>query len=269
MLATIRCLCLCAEFLGCAILCCAVLCLLSAAELSSRLDLAGSEVADMRDKVQDMAQRMAERDEAVAAELHKFQHEQLAKQQQQLSDARAAAESSHAALNTLRDSLLAIHTALSPHSLATALGRSEGTAAGFSLGPEGYEQLTSRLLHEAQAVTAADGEAVAARVRELLAQVRDSHHASSNLLLADLLCDNGKRRWRLQAGCHRGFSLKPKPCCVSLEGSTSTHVAFIVCCRFTSWGSCFVAYAAVLGQRKSGLTRCHVNAAGASVGREF
>jgi septal ring factor EnvC (AmiA/AmiB activator) len=173
--AVLCCAVLCCAVLCCAVLCCAVLCLLSAAELSSRLDMAGNEVADMRDQVQDMAQRMAERDEAVAAELHKFQHEQLAKQQQQLSEARAAAESAHATLNTLRDSLLAIHTALSPHSLATALGRSEGTAAGFSLGPEGYEQLTSRLLHEAQAVTAADGEAVAARVRELLAQVRGKH----------------------------------------------------------------------------------------------
>jgi hypothetical protein len=191
---------LCCDVLWCAVLCCAGL--LFAVELSSRLDLAGSEVADMRDKVQDMAQRMAERDEAVAAELHKFQHDQLAKQQQQLLEARAAAEASHTALNTLRDTLLAIHTALSPHSLATALGRNESTAAGFSMGPEGYEQLTSRLLHEAHAVTAADGEAVAARVRELLAQVRDSYHASSHFFLYRFAMGqlDSERRWRLQAG---------------------------------------------------------------------
>lgn len=148
------------------------MCAAYAAELAGRLDLAGSEVAKMRDTVQDMAQRMAERDEAVAAELHNFQHEQLAKQQQQLADARAATEAATAAADTLRDALLTVHTALSPHSLASVLGASDKAQAGFSLSPEGYEQLTSRLLHSAQAVTAADGEAVAARVRELLAQVR-------------------------------------------------------------------------------------------------
>lgn len=126
----------------------------------------------MRDTVQDMAQRMAVRDEAVAAELHSFQHEQLAKQQRQLSDAHAAAQAATAAADTLRDALLTVHTALSPHSLASVLGPGDRAQTGFSLRPEGYEELTSRLLQSAQAVTAADGEAVAARVRELLAQVR-------------------------------------------------------------------------------------------------
>lgn len=152
----------------------------STAELSSRLDLASSEVAQMRDAVHNMAQRMADRDQAVAAELHTFQHDQLAKQQQQLAEARAAATAASAAADTLRDALLAIHTALSPHSLASALGFNEAAQAGLSLSPEGYEQLTSRLLGGGggggggppQAVSAADGAAVAARLREVLAKVR-------------------------------------------------------------------------------------------------
>ena len=126
----------------------------------------------MRGTVQDMAQRMAERDQAVAAELHSFQHQQLAKQEQQLLEARTAADAANAAAEVLRDALLAIHTALSPHSLAAALGFSEAGQTGLSLSSEGYEALTSRLLGGPQAVRAADGEAVAARVRELLAQVR-------------------------------------------------------------------------------------------------
>lgn len=126
----------------------------------------------MRDTVQDMAQRMAERDQAVAAELHTFQHEQLAKQQRQLLEAHAAVDAATAAADTLRDALLAVHTALSPHSLASVLGLGDRAQhPGFSLVPEGYEELTSRLLGAAPAVTAADGEAVAARVREVLAQV--------------------------------------------------------------------------------------------------
>jgi hypothetical protein len=153
------------------LLCCTVC--MSAAELTGRLDQASIEVAQMRDTVQDMAQRMAERDQAVAAELHTFQHEQLAKQQRQLSEAHAAADAATAAADTLRDALLAVHTALSPHSLAYVLGLDDRAQQqpGFSLGPEGYEELTSRLLGAASAVSAADGEAVAARVRELLAQV--------------------------------------------------------------------------------------------------
>lgn len=143
-----------------------------AVELAGRLDQASIEVAQMRDTVQDMAQRMAARDQAVAAELHSFQHEQLAKQQRQLSDAHTAVDAATAAADTLRDALLAVHTALSPHSLASVLGLGDrAQQPGFSLGPEGYEELTSRLLGAAPAVTAADGEAVAARVREVLAQV--------------------------------------------------------------------------------------------------
>lgn len=154
-------------------LCFAVLCCcLAAAELADRLDQASAEVAQMRDTVQDMAQRMSDRDQAVAAELHNFQHDQLAKQQQQLSEARAAADAANATSDTLRDALLAVHTALSPHSLASVLGSSDRAQSGVSLGAEGYEELTSRLLGAAQDVTAADGEAVAARVREVLAQVR-------------------------------------------------------------------------------------------------
>lgn len=132
----------------------------------------------MREAVHDMAQRLAARDEAVAAELHAFQHQQLAKQEQELSEARAAAEAAAAAADTLRDALLAVHTAMSPHSLASVLGFSDRAQAVASLSPEGYEELTSRLLGQAQGVTAADGEAVAARVRELLAQVGDMHPLS-------------------------------------------------------------------------------------------
>lgn len=71
----------------------------------------------------------------------------------------------------MRDALLAVHSALSPHSLTAALGfKDKGKDVGFSLDPEGYEALTGRLL-PAKLVTAADAEAVAGRVRELLAQV--------------------------------------------------------------------------------------------------
>lgn len=150
---------------------------LPAAELAGRLDQASIEVAEMRDAVHDMAQRMAERDQAVAAELHSFQHDQLAKQQQQLLEARAAADAATASSDILRDALLTVHTALSPHSLASVLGPSDRGQAGFSLSPEGYEDLTSRLLGGMLAVTAADGEAVAVRVRELLSQV--SAHCSA------------------------------------------------------------------------------------------
>jgi len=134
----------------------------------------------MREAVHDMAQRLAARDEAVAAELHAFQHQQLAKQEQELSEARAAAEAAAAAADTLRDALLAVHTALSPHSLASVLGFSDRAQAVASLSPQGYEELTSRLLGQSQGVTAADGEAVAARVRELLAQVRGTHLLSNS-----------------------------------------------------------------------------------------
>jgi hypothetical protein len=108
--------------------------------------------------------------------LQEFQQQQLAVQQHELLDAHQALDAAAASANSVRDALLAVHSALSPHSLAAALGfkadqQGKGSAAaGFSLGAEGYEALTGRLL-SAKLVTAVDAEAVAGRVRELLAQV--------------------------------------------------------------------------------------------------
>lgn len=70
----------------------------------------------------------------------------------------------------MRDALLAIHMALSPHCLSAALGMGEDLETGYSLNPEEHEALTKRLLGCA-AVPAGDAGAVATRVRELLAQV--------------------------------------------------------------------------------------------------
>eukprot|EP00878_Enallax_costatus_P037885 GHUV01042966.1.p1 GENE.GHUV01042966.1~~GHUV01042966.1.p1 ORF type:complete len:142 (-),score=35.91 GHUV01042966.1:369-794(-) len=111
--------------------------------------------------------------------LQEFQQQQLAAQQQELQEARTALDAAITSANGLRDALLAVHTALSPHSLAAALGfnqdqdyRSKGSSrSGFSLDAEGYEALTARLL-AAKVVSVADAEAVAGRVRELLGQVR-------------------------------------------------------------------------------------------------
>jgi hypothetical protein len=108
--------------------------------------------------------------------LQEFQQQQLAVQQHELLDAHQALDAAAASANSVRDALLAVHSALSPHSLAAALGfkadqQGKGSAAaGFSLAAEGYEALTGRLL-SAKLVTAVDAEAVAGRVRELLAQV--------------------------------------------------------------------------------------------------
>lgn len=107
--------------------------------------------------------------------LQEFQQQQLAAAQAQLADARAALDAATAAGNASRDALLAVHTALSPSSLAAALtcGGELQAAGKLSMRPEEHEALTSRLLCS-KAVAAADGEAVAARVRELLLLVRSS-----------------------------------------------------------------------------------------------
>jgi hypothetical protein len=109
--------------------------------------------------------------------LQEFQQQQLAVQQHELLDAHQALDAAAATANSIRDALLAVHSALSPHSLAAALGlkgleqQAKGSSVtGFSLDAEGYEALTGRLL-SAKLVTAVDAEAVAGRVRELLAQV--------------------------------------------------------------------------------------------------
>lgn len=111
--------------------------------------------------------------------LQEFQQQQLATQQQELQEARAALNDASSSASVLRDVLLAIHTALSPHSLSAALGSGleqstgskGGQGSGFTLTPEKYEALTGRLL-AAKVVAGADAEAVAGRLRELLAQVR-------------------------------------------------------------------------------------------------
>lgn len=113
--------------------------------------------------------------------LQEFQQQQLLSQQQELQDARTGLDAAITSANALRDALLAIHTALSPHSLAAALGYDQdqglrskgGQVSGFSMNPEAYEALTGRLL-AAKVVSVADAEAVAGRVRELLGQVRCS-----------------------------------------------------------------------------------------------
>jgi hypothetical protein len=127
----------------------------------------------MRQSIADMVARLNARDEAVSAELAAFQSQQAVKQQAQLADAHAAGASASAAADVLRDGLLAVHTALSPHSLASVLGGSSRVAPpAFSLDSEGYEALTRVLLGGSdEGVTPADASAVAARVRELLTQV--------------------------------------------------------------------------------------------------
>lgn len=108
--------------------------------------------------------------------LQEFQQQQLAVQQHELLDAHQALDAAAATAKSIRDALLGVHSALSPHNLAAALGfkgdqQGKGSAVtGFSLDAEGYEALTGRLL-SAKLVTAVDAEAVAGRVRELLALV--------------------------------------------------------------------------------------------------
>jgi hypothetical protein len=128
----------------------------------------------MRAAVSALSARLEQQSEAVAAELAAFQQQQLAKQQQQLEDARAAAASAAEAAGVLRDGLLAVHAALSPHSLASALGLADASQLRLSLGAEGYEAVAGRLLRSTGSghVAPEDVQAVAARVRELLAHVR-------------------------------------------------------------------------------------------------
>jgi hypothetical protein len=99
-----------------------------------------------------------------------FERHQLAVRQQQLAEVRAELDAATASGNAMRDALLAIHVALSPHSLSAALGMGNDFGTGYNLSLEEHEALKQRLMGCA-AVPSCDAAAVASRVRELLAQV--------------------------------------------------------------------------------------------------
>eukprot|EP00879_Flechtneria_rotunda_P009197 GHRR01009630.1.p1 GENE.GHRR01009630.1~~GHRR01009630.1.p1 ORF type:complete len:1272 (+),score=735.33 GHRR01009630.1:134-3817(+) len=141
-------------------------------DLQGRLELAAAEVTQMREAISQMGLRLTERDKAVAAEIQDFQQKQLAAQQQQLSDTQKALDETNASANAMRDALLAIHTAFSPHSLTAALGFKGAVAEWFSLKHDAYEALTARLLGP-RLVEAADTKAIVSQVKKLLAKMHD------------------------------------------------------------------------------------------------
>ena len=97
--------------------------------------------------------------------------QQQAVHQQQLDAARQKTDALRGAYEKLRDAIMGIHTALSPHNLRLALvaTATEGLQC-FSLGAQEYEQLSQRLLGDWQ-VSEEDGERIVKRLRELLGMV--------------------------------------------------------------------------------------------------
>jgi hypothetical protein len=96
---------------------------------------------------------------------------QLESQRAALESARQQQQQLHAAYSQLRDSFLAVHTALSPHNLEVAFGFKGGALGRLGLGVDAYEALTARVL-AARQLQGGDADLVVARVREVLAQVR-------------------------------------------------------------------------------------------------
>lgn len=96
---------------------------------------------------------------------------QLEAQRAALDSARQQQQQLHATYSQLRDSFLAVHTALSPHNLSVAFGFKCGALGQLGLSHDAYEALTSRML-AARELADGDADLVVARVREVLAQVR-------------------------------------------------------------------------------------------------